>query len=83
MRSSAVLLAAPLAVSAQLSTITGRVQTATIYGTGSASTSALYTTTWTYSNPATAYLTQTNSDGVRLTLARRTSGCGHSIRIPV
>lgn len=61
MRTSTFLLAGPVAVSAQvLSTITGRVQTATI----SSGSDVLYTTTWTYSNPATNYLTLTNSEGV-------------------
>lgn len=62
MRSSTLLLAGPLAASAQvLTTITGRVQTATI----SSGSDVLYTTTWTYSNPATNYLSQTDSEGVR------------------
>lgn len=56
-----LLLAGPVAVSAQaLSTITGRVQTATI----SDGSEVAYTTTWTYSNPATNYLSLTDSEGV-------------------
>lgn len=67
MRSSALLIAGPLAASAQiLSTITGRVQTATI-----SNSLTEYTTTWTYSNPATNYLTLTNSEGVSKTDTRR------------
>lgn len=72
MRTSTFLLAGPVAVSAQvLSTITGRVQTATI----SSGSEVLYTTTWTYSNPATNYLTLTDSDGV-CTVHERVSDLG-------
>ena len=73
MRSSTLLLAGPLAVSAQvLTTITGRVQTATI----SSGSEVLYTTTWTYSNPATNYLTLTDSEGVSETARRDAAQLG-------
>jgi len=58
---AAPFVAAAAALPRALSTITGRVQTATIVDSAS---SALYTTTWTYSNPATNYLSETDSDGV-------------------
>lgn len=66
MRSSTVLLAGASAVSAQLySSITGGTQTFTITDSNS---EPLYTTTVVYSNPATAYQSLTNSEGVSYTL---------------
>lgn len=76
MRSS-VLIAAPFVAAAaaqDLTSITGGTQTATI----SASGSALYTTTWTYSNPATNYLSETNSAGI---VTGQPSGSGAGVGV--